>query len=317
MSMQEVFQVSVVQDAPVAFDRNATLAKVIRLVHQAADLGSKLIVFPEVFFSGYPKRMDFGVQVGRRSPEGREWFRRYWEGSVETPGVETAALANLAKERQIYLVIGVTERSGSTLYCTVLGFGVDGQIILKHRKVMPTAMERVIWGFGDGSTLGVVPTPLGKLGAVICWENYMPLLRTAMYAQGIELYCAPTVDDRDTWLSTMQHIALEGRCFVVSACQFVCCSDYPGDYPPAAGNPADEVFIRGGSVIINPLGKILAGPIFDKACILSAQLNRADLVRSRFDLDVVGHYARPDLFQLKVNTSESKPVRFIIKDGIV
>jgi nitrilase len=187
----------------------------------------------------------------------------------------------------------------------VLFFSPDGELLGKHRKLMPTAMERLVWGFGDGSTLPVFDTPIGKLGAVVCWENYMPLLRTAMYAKGIQLYCAPTVDDRESWLSSMRHIALEGRCFVLSASQHLRRSDCPPDYPTSA---PDGALIRGGSVIVNPLGEVLAGPLFDKSGILSVEIDLAMIARGKFDLDVVGHYARPDVFQLRVNTQRMQVV---------
>jgi nitrilase len=170
----------------------------------------------------------------------------------------------------------------------------------KHRKLMPTAMERVIWGSGDGSTMPVVTTKLGKIGAVICWENYMPLLRTAMYAKGIELYCAITVDDRETWIPTVRHIALEGRCFVLSSSQFLQRADLS----------SQDVLIRGGSCIIGPLGQILAGPKYGEECILTADLDLAELPRAKFDFDVVGHYARPDVFRLVVNEEPMKSVSF-------
>ena len=171
-------------------------------------------------------------------------------------------------------------------------------------------MERLVWGFGDGSTLPVFETPLGRLGAVICWENYMPLLRTAMYAQGIGLYCAPTVDDRETWVPTMRHIALEGRCFVLSTCQFARRADYPADYQPVQGDAPDTVLIRGGSCVVNPLGQVLAGPVYDQPAIVTADLDLNDIPRATLDLDVVGHYARPDIFQLRVNTHPTQAVTF-------
>ena len=174
----------------------------------------------------------------------------------------------------------------------------------KHRKLMPTAMERVIWGSGDGSTLPVVTTKLGRIGSVICWENYMPLLRTAMYAKGIELYCAITVDDRETWIPTVRHIALEGRCFVLSACQFLKRSDFPSGYPTERFPASQDVLIRGGSCIVGPLGEILAGPKYGEECVLVADLDRAELARAKFDFDVVGHYSRPDVFRLEVNEQQ-------------
>ncbi|MFN8474549.1 MAG: carbon-nitrogen hydrolase family protein [Anaerolineae bacterium] len=303
-------RVAVVQDAPAAFDLDCSLDKAVALVAQAARQGAQLVVFPEAFLAGYPKGIDFGARVGMRLPEGREWFRRYWESAVDVPGLATARLGEAARQHGVWLVIGVIERDGGTLYCTILFFTPSGDLAAKHRKVMPTAMERLIWGFGDGSTLPVLDTPLGRLGAVICWENYMPLLRTAMYAQGIQLYCAPTVDDRETWLPTMRTIALEGRCFVLSACQFARRSDYPADYEPLQGNDPSTVLIRGGSCIVSPLGEVLAGPCFDEPAILTADLDLGAIARGKFDLDVVGHYARPDIFQLTVNTRPTRPVNF-------
>ena len=190
---------------------------------------------------GYPKGLDFGVRVGSRSAEGREWFRIYYEGAIEVPSPHTAQIAEISAAHNLHLVTGIIERERGTLYCTVLFFGPDGRLLGKHRKLMPTAAERFIWGLGDGSTLPVIETELGRLGAVICWENYMPMLRMAMYSKGINLYCAPTVDDRETWLATMRHIALEGRCFVFSACQFAQRQDYPECYPTDVNLQPDAI----------------------------------------------------------------------------
>lgn len=305
-----IIRAAVVQDAPVAFHLAETVDKTVALVAAAAAQGAQVVVFPEAFLGGYPKGVDFGARVGMRSPEGRQTFQRYWASAIDVPGPVTHTLGEVARTHQLHLVMGVIEREGGTLYCTVLFFGDDGRLLGKHRKTMPTAMERLIWGFGDGSTLTVVPTPVGKLGAVICWENYMPLLRMSMYAQGVQLYCAPTVDDRETWLPTMRHIALEGRCFVLSSCQFARRADFPHDYAPIQGDNPETVLIRGGSCIISPLGQVLAGPVFDQPAILTAALDLGEIVRGKYDLDVVGHYARPDLFQLQVNTSAQQVVRF-------
>ena len=303
-------QVAVVQAAPVLFDTARTLQKLADLTCDAARRGARLAVFPEAFIAGYPKGHDFGVRVGMRSPQGREDFRRFYDCAIEVPGEATALIGKAARDNGIYLVVGVVEKDGGTLYCTALTFSPDGLLLGKHRKLMPTAMERVIWGAGDGSTLPVVATDIGKIGAVICWENYMPLLRTAMYAKGIEIYCAITVDDRDTWQASMTHIALEGRCFVLSACQILSRSDVPADYP-TGWLPADQsILIRGGSCIVGPLGQVLAGPHFEEECILTAELDPAELARAKFDFDAVGHYARPDVFRLKVNEQPMRPVSF-------
>src|SRR5271165_5612496 len=229
------FKVAVVQAAPVVFNRKRTLEKVHALAREAARQGAELALFPEAFVSAYPRGLDFGAVVGSRSEKGREDFRRYWESSVDVPGPAVEDLCRAARSNRVYLVMGVVERDGGTLYCTVLFLAPDGTFLGKHRKVMPTGAERLVWGFGDGSTLPVFETSLGKLGAVICWENYLPLLRAAMYAKGIEIYCAPTADARDSWIASMRHIAVEGRCFVRSANQFNRRSDYPTDYRPLVG----------------------------------------------------------------------------------
>lgn len=294
-------RVAVIQDSPVVFDAMATVAKAVELVQRAADQGAQLALFPEAFISGYPKGWDFGARVGVRLPQGREDFRSYYAGSIEVPGPATLALGQAAQKAKMHVAIGVMEREKGTLYCSVLFFGPDGRLLGKHRKLMPTAMERLIWGFGDGSTMPVIDTAVGKIGSVICWENYMPLLRMYMYSQGIQLYLAPTADDRETNLPSMRHIALEGRCFVLSCCQYVLLGDYPACSTPPAEKDPQTVMMRGGSCIIDPLGQVLAGPDFDGPCILTADLDLDQIIRGKFDLDTPGHYARPDVFQLHVN----------------
>jgi nitrilase len=300
--------VAVVQAASVAFDRKRTLEKALDLTRDAARQGANLVLFPEAFVSGYPRGLDFGAVVGARSDEGREDFRRYYESAVEVPGPAVDALSKAARTNSVYLVIGVIERERGTLYCCVLFFAPDGTFLGKHRKVMPTASERLIWGYGDGSTLPVFSTPFGRLGAVICWENYMPLLRTYMYAQGIEIYCAPTADHRESWSATMQHIAVEGRCFVLGCNQFNRRRDFPKNYRTAFGDAPDTVVSRGGSCIVDPFGKFLAGPNFKDEIILVAELDRTLLPKAKFDFDAVGHYARPDIFRLIVDDRPKPPV---------
>ncbi len=252
---------------------------------------------PEALLGGYPKGADFGARVGYRTPEGRDAFLQYWREAIEVPGPQTEALGELARNTGAALVVGVIERDTTTLYCTALFFSAGGELAGKHRKLVPTAMERLIWGQGDGSTLYAMQTAAGRIGAAICWENYMPLLRTAMYAKGLDIWCAPTVDERDIWQTSMRHIAYEGRLFVVSACQY--------QPPPAASAvpdwPRDRPLIRGGSVIVSPLGEVLAGPVYNREELLVAKVDLDDVVRGRYDLDVVGHYARPDVFTLTVD----------------
>ncbi|HET9742354.1 MAG TPA: nitrilase-related carbon-nitrogen hydrolase [Terriglobales bacterium] len=302
------FTVALVQAAPVVFDRERTLEKVASLTREAADKGARLVLFPEAFVSGYPRGLDFGAVVGGRTDEGRRDFQRYWESSVDVPGPAVDELARTARANNVYLVIGVVERDRGTLYCCVLFFAPDGAFLGKHRKIMPTGSERLVWGFGDGSTMPVFDTPLGKMGAVICWENYLLLMRAAMYAKGIEIYCAPTADMRDSWIASMRHIAVEGRCFVLSCNQFNRRRDFPADYRSAFGDDPETIVSRGGSCIVDPFGNFLAGPNWEGEAILTAEIDRAQIVRGKYDLDVVGHYARPDIFQLHVDERAKNPV---------
>lgn len=299
--MKDNVKAAVIQAGSRLFDLDATLNRFEQLTLEAARKGAELAVFPEAFIGGYPKGMDFGVRVGQRSDEGREWFARYFRQSIRVPGPETERMGEIARSCGLHVAVGVIERDGATLYCTVLYFGADGMLRGKHRKVMPTAMERLIWGFGDGSTLEVVETDLGRLGAAICWENYMPQVRLAMYAQNVELYCAPTVDDRESWQPSMRHVAMEGRCFVLAACQYLTREDCPADYPVADDRFPDGTLIRGGSVIVDPMGQVIAGPAYDREDILIADLGADAIIRGKFDLDVAGHYARPEIFKLKIN----------------
>lgn len=299
-------KVAIIQAAPVLFDREATVEKTCQLTAEAAAQKAQLVLFPEAFIPAYPRGLSFGTVVGSRSPAGRLTWQRYWANAVDVPGPATEALGRAAQQAGVYLAVGVIERdtqfSRGTLYCTLLYFGPDGRLMGKHRKLKPTAAERLIWGEGDGSTLTVIETELGKIGGLICWENYMPLARMALYNKGVELYLAPTADSRDTWQATLRHIACEGRCFVLGCNQFVTKAMYPADLvglEELAQQP--EVMCRGGSIIVSPMGEILAGPLYDQEGILYANLDLAEVVRSKFDFDVVGHYARPDVFQLFIN----------------
>jgi nitrilase len=303
-------RVAVVQAGSVLFNTPRTLDKLAAWATEAAARGAELVVFPEAFIGGYPKGLGFGARMGSRTTEGREEFRWYFDSAVDVPGPATATIGAVARSHGLHLVVGAVERAGSTLYCTALFFGPDGSLLGKHRKLMPTALERLVWGQGDGSTLPVLDTPVGKVGAVICWENYMPLLRSVLYAKGVEVYCAITVDDRDTWLPTVRHIALEGRCFVLSAGQYLTRADCPADYASPYGSDPGTVLIRGGSCIIGPLGQVLAGPLFGEEGMLTADLDLADIPRARFDFDPVGHYARPDVFTLRVNEAPQPAVAF-------
>ena len=293
------YRAAVVQAAPVALDLEGTLERVDELTGRAASEGASLVVFPEAFVGGYPKGFDFGVRLGTRSEDGRAAFERYHAGAVDVPGPTVDRLGGIAARHGVELVLGVVERDGGTLYCTVLFVGPDGELRGKHRKLVPTALERCVWGRGDASTLTVVDSPRGKIGAAICWENYMPLMRAALFQRGTEVYCAPTVDDRDVWQATMRHVAVEGRCHVLAACQHMRGRDLHPDLGGGEVAP-DEVLIRGGSVIVDPFGEVLAGPVFEEDAVLVAEVDPGAVIRGRFDLDVAGHYARPDVFDLRV-----------------
>jgi nitrilase len=318
-SESNVVRVAVVQAAPVILDREATTAKVVALTHQAAKQGAKIVLFPEAFIPAYPRGLTFGTRVGSRSDVGRKDWARYWRNAVSVPSETTEILGEAARSAEVYLIVGVIERdaefSSGTLFCTTLYFGPDGQLLGKHRKLKPTASERLIWGEGDGSTLTVVDTPYGKMGGLICWENYMPLARTAMYAKGVQIYLAPTADARDVWQSTIRHIAVEGRCFVLSCNQYVTKDMYPTDlacYDELSSAP--EVMSVGGSAIVGPLGEYVVEPVLGREDILIGDLNLDLIPQSRFDFDPVGSYARPDIFQLIVNEEKQGSVRWTSED---
>jgi nitrilase len=302
------FMAAVVQAASLPADTPGAAAKAARLIREAADAGARLIVFPEAFLGGYPKGARFGAPVGMRLPEGREAFATYFAAAIDLDGPEVAAIAEATAQSGAFVVIGVIERDGGTLYCSALFFDGANGLVAKHRKLMPTAAERLIWGFGDGSTLPVIETPLGRIGSVICWENYMPMLRMAMYDQGVTLYCVPTADDRDSWPATMRHIAMEGRCFVLSSCQHITRGAYPETHECVLGDVPETVLMRGGSMIVGPLGEVLAGPDYSGETILYARIDPAAVACGKYDFDATGHYARPDVFQLRVNTAPQRAV---------
>jgi len=292
-----------VQTSPVFLDREATVDKACGLIDKAAAEGAGLVVFPELFVPTYP---DWVWRTNPWSDGAAQWYARLFDQSVVVPGPATDTLGEAARAANTYVSMGVNERDehGSTLYNTQLYFGPDGALLGKHRKLMPTGGERLVHGMGDGSTLLVLDTPFGRLGGLTCWENYMPLARAAMYAQGIEIYCAPTWDNSDVWPLSMRHIAKEGRCYVIGVNFCMRASDVPADIPGRdeiyAG--ADDWMSRGNSIIVGPEGEVLAGPLVEEEGILTAELDVATAHRARRQFDAVGHYNRPDVFQLRVDT---------------
>ncbi|WP_247235679.1 carbon-nitrogen hydrolase family protein [Telluribacter sp. SYSU D00476] len=295
-------KVGVVQATPALFDLERSVEIVCRWIERGAESGCELLLFPESFIPCYPRALDFDAVVGKRTEKGRNQWLDYWSNSLEVPSAYSQRISEAIRRAGLMVGLGITEKEkvGGTLYCTLLYFGKDGSLLGKHRKLKPTGLERYIWGESDGSTLTTLDTPLGRIGGLICWENYMPLARLSMYTKGVEIYLAPTADARPSWQSTMQHIALEGRCFVLASNQFVRRTDYPERYQAElAGEP--DIMSPGGSVIISPMGEVLAGPLWNEEGLLTAELDFSVLAKSKLDFDCVGHYARPDVFEYSVN----------------
>lgn len=313
MRSQGRVTVAIVQAASVLMDHKRSLDKACQLIEEAADQGAELIVFPEAFLSGYPRGLSFGSAVGSRSEAGRADWGRYWRSAVSIPSPSIDRLTEVIARARAYVVMGIIERadhgSQGTLYGTTLYFGPDGTLLGRHRKLKPTASERLIWGEGDGSTLTAITTPFGVVGGLICWENYMPLARAAMYDKGISIYVAPTADARDSWQATLQHIACEGRCFVLGANQYVTKSEYPEDLACVDDlRELPDELCRGGSAIVDPLGRYVAGPLYHQAGLLVAELDLTLVEQAQFDFDGTGHYARPDVFTLRVNERPQRNV---------
>jgi nitrilase len=307
--------VAIVQKAPAFLDRQRTLEIAVASVAEAARQGAQLIVFPEAFVPGYPAWI-WRLRPGGDMALSEQLHAALLENSVSLAGEQLEPLREAAREHQVTLVCGLHERdsqfSRGTLYNTVVTLGPDGMLLNRHRKLMPTNPERMVWGFGDGSGLRSVDTPCGRTGALICWENYMPLVRYALYAQGIDLYIAPTYDSGDRWIATLQHIAREAGCWVLgSGCAFRA-ADLPASFPDKARLYPDEAeWVNGGdSAIVAPGGKLVAGPLRNEYGILYAEVDLQRVIDARRTLDVVGHYARPDIFQLRVDTRAMAPVQF-------
>lgn len=299
-SAPTTLRAAVVQASPAVLEPERGARAVGEWILRAADHGARLVVFPEALIPGYPRDMTFGTVIGNRSDDGRRAFARYWSAAVDVPGPITTIIGHAAKKAGCWVALGLVERAsrspnGGTLYCSIVYFTPGGEIAGVHRKLKPTAAERIVWGEGDGSTLTVVRTPFGGLGGLICWENLMPLARAALWQQGVDLWVAPTADARESWQVIARYIALEGRCFVLSANQFVTRDMMPEDWEPVAG-PGD-VLCRGGSVIVDPMGEVLAGPLWDREDLLLADLCLERIAEARMDFDVVGHYARPDILR--------------------
>ena len=296
-----IVKVGAVQATPVFFDLEKSIAKVVDWIEKGRAAGCQLLLFPESLLPGYPRGLRFDAVVGRRTEAGRDSWLDYWQNSVDLQSETLLPIQEAVKKAGIFVALGVTEREavGGSLYCSLLYFAPDGSLLGSHRKLKPTGLERYLWAEGNGSSLHTYHTPLGKIGGLICWENYMPLARMALYQKGVEIYLAPTADTRPSWQSTTQHIALEGRCFVLAANQFIRKCDYPERYQKEIRDEP-EVMSAGGSVIYSPMGEVMAGPLWNAEGLLTADLDFSLLAKSKLDFDVVGHYARPDVFKFAV-----------------
>lgn len=296
--MKRSITVACVQAEPVILDKRATFQKQRSLVEQAANAGASLVVFPETFVSAYPSSI-WAQGLARDAQDARDALTMLIRQSVEVPGEDCDTLGDIARTSEVWMVTGVNETDPArpgTLYNTLLYHAPNGRLMHKHRKMIPTNHERMVWGRGAGDDLGVVDCSLGRIGGLICWENYMPLARFALYQAGVELYIASTADDRDTWQSTLIHIARESRCFVISPCHLQRASSYPERFPARARLEGADYIGLGGSAVLSPTGEYLAGPIYQEESILYAELHPEVLIQARQRFDPAGHYHRPDVF---------------------
>lgn len=296
-----LIKVGLVQESPVFFNKVETISKIEQITKTYAAKGCDLLVFPESFIPGYPRGFTFGATIGSRSEKGRKLYAEYYENSINVQSEDLKRLEDISKKNKTYLVIGVTEKddiSGS-LFCSMLYISPTSGLLGTHRKIKPTGTERIVWAEASGESLTTYQTKIGKLGGLICWENYMPLARMSMYRKGVEIYIAPTADAREEWTSTMRHIALEGRCYVLGCNQYFTKSMYPESYQSLVAHEP-ETMCRGGSVIVAPNGKILAGPLYDKAGVVVAEIDLEEIQLNKLDFDVIGHYARNDIFEFDV-----------------
>jgi len=306
--VQDVVRVACVQAEPVIFDRAATIEKLAGLTKDAAAAGAQLVVFPETFVPAYPSSRWAKAFAGWADPRAKETFALLRRESLEVPGPAERRLGEIAREHGVWLVTGVNEvdpeRPG-TIYNALLYHAPDGTLAQHHRKLVPTNHERLVWGQGDGGGLRAFDAGIGRIGGLICWENYMPLARFSLYESGVEIYIASTADDGDEWQSTLVHIARESRAFVVAPSHFQRASSYPDEFPLAELLEGVDVLGRGGSAILAPDGSYLAGPLYDEEGVLFAELDPARLFAERQRFDPAGHYHRPDIFQLEVTATRS------------
>ncbi|AZO64675.1 MULTISPECIES: carbon-nitrogen hydrolase family protein [unclassified Mesorhizobium] len=308
-------RIAIVQEPPAFLDREGTIAKAVRLVAEAANGGAELVVFSEAFIPGYPAWI-WRLKPGADGGLAGQLHGRLVDNAVDLSSDQLRPLFDAARTFKVTILCGINERdsqwSRATIYNSVIVIGPDGSLLNRHRKLMPTNPERMVWGFGDASGLKVVDTPSGRVGSLVCWENYMPLARYALYAQGIDIHVAPTYDSGDGWIGTLQHIAREGGCWVIGAGNVLRVEDLPRDFPDRDRlyPDADEWINQGDSVVIAPGGKIVAGPLRKETGILHADIDLKAAIAARRSLDVAGHYSRPDIFTLQVNAKSQRPAEF-------
>lgn len=299
---KQICRIALVQAEPVMFDKQACVDKALKLIEEASSAKAELIVFPELFIPGYPVGMNFGFSVGKRTEPGRKDWKRYYDASVVTGGDEFRRLAEAAKKSGAYISIGFSERDavGGTLYNSNAVFAPDGSYNI-HRKLKPTGSERLVWGDADKYFFPVTETPWGPVGSLICWESYMPLARVALYQKGITIYISPNTNDNPEWQATIQHIAIEGKCYFINADMIIRKQSYPGDL-----NESEEIrsmpdmVCRGGSCIIDPFGHYVTDPVWDEETIIFADLDMDLPAACKMEHDAIGHYARPDVLRLEV-----------------
>jgi len=308
-------KIAIIQQAPYVLDKSRTIKEAVKIIHSVAAQGAELIVFPEAFIPGYP------AWIWRLRPGG-DWstceqlHARFFENAINIASDDLTPLLEAAKEKRVTIVCGISERdfanSQSTLFNSIITIDCKGKIINHHRKLMPTNPERMVWGFGDGTGLNVVDTPVGRIGSLLCWENYMPLARYSLYSQGIEIYIAPTYDSGEAWTGTMQHIAREGKCWVLSCGVALQRSDLPEDFPKLDElYPTEEDWINpGDSLVVSPTGEIVSGPLSQEKGVILVDIDVELAARSRRAFDVAGHYSRPDIFTLEIDMSRQSTTRF-------
>ncbi len=296
-------KIAVIQAAPVMFDKAACVRKAAGLIQEAASNGAQFIVFPELFVPGYPYGMTFGFTVGSRGEDGRKDWKLYYDNSILVPGEETDIISRAAAENGVYVSIGVSERDqlSATLYNTNLIFSPEGKLASVHRKLKPTGAERVVWGDADKGFFPVVQTPWGPVGSLICWESYMPLVRVALYQKGVTLYISPNTNDNEEWQATIRHIAIEGHCYFINCDMYFTKDMYPDElHCPEEIARLNDTVCRGGSCIVDPQGHYVTEPVWDREDIIYADLDMDKVPASRMEFDGCGHYARPDVLELKI-----------------